>query len=324
MPIILSDRDYPQSFKTLEQKGISLIPEERAIHQDIRPLRIAFLNLMPSAVLKDTEEHWFALVGGTPIQIIPELVCLDDESLASDARRQYLNAFYRSISQIKAEGVDGLIITGANVGDVPFEQVRFFEQLCEIIDWAHENVASTLYSCWAAHAALYHRYGIKREQYYKEGADRKKITGVFTHELPDHLVSPLTRGLSEEVQFPHSRWNGIPRAEVEKKSELQILLESKEAGICLLTGRKGREVYIQGHPEYEANALAKEFFRDRAPDRFGENAPFPVNCFPSNDLSKTPRNHWRSHARVLFDNWINYVYQTTHFDLRKPVMGISE
>lgn len=319
MPIILSDRQYPESFQTLESQGIPLIKEDRALHQDIRPLRIGLLNLMPTAVLKDTEEQFFSLIGSTPLQIIPELVCFDQFS-SSEERKQHLDAFYRPFSQIQKEGLDGLIVTGANLEEVPFEKVEYWEELKTIFSWARENVASTLFSCWGTHAALKHFYGIKRESYIDNLGNPRKITGVFSHHLQNDKISPLTRGLPEEVLCPHSRWKGISPDQVAKHSDLKILLSNQEAGILLASGRNGREVYIQGHPEYERDALKKEFQRDSSPEKFGKNAPFPLHYFPENNPNLDPKNTWRGTGTILFHNWINFVYQTTHFDLQKVLM----
>lgn len=197
--------------------------------------------------------------------------------------------------------------------------VTYWEEFKHLLTWAHENVASTLYSCWSAHAALKIFYDINREQQTNPDGTPQKVTGLFSHALKDQFVSLLTMGLPDVVICPHSHWSGIPRNAVAKEPELKILLENPEAGILLLEGRKGREVYLQGHPEYAADALRKEFERDRSPERFGKNAPLPKNYFLGGGQGFSP-NMWRSNAVVLFHNWINLVYQTTHFDLREPLM----
>lgn len=319
MAIILSDREYPESFATLRGMGVPLITEERAKHQDVRPLRIGFLNLMPTAVMKDTEEQFFFLIGSTPLQIIPEMIAFD-EFVSSEERKKHLDAFYRKFSEVKAEGLDGLIVTGANLEEHSFEEVHYWKELKELLAWAREHVASTLYSCWGAHAALKVFYGIERERYSNADGTPRKITGVFEHKLTDQFVSSLTIGLPDIVLCPHSHWSGVPREDVLKQSELLILLENPEAGILLMEGRKGREVYIQGHPEYAADALRKEYERDRAPDRFGEKAQLPQGYFEGGDEKKPSPNLWRASGVVLFHNWINFVYQTTNFDLKKTLM----
>ena len=319
MTIILSDREYPESFSTLKRMGVPLITKERALHQDIRPLRIGFLNLMPTAVLKDTEEQFFFLIGSTPLQIIPEMITFD-EFVSSEERKKHLDAFYRKFSEVKAEGLDGLIVTGANLEEHSFEEVHYWNELKDLLAWARENVASTLYSCWGAHAALKIFYNIERERYTNPDGTPRKITGLFEHPLRDQFVSPLTVGLPDLVYCPHSHWSGVPREEVLKQNELSILLENPEAGILLMEGRKGRDVYIQGHPEYAADALRKEYERDLSPDRFGERAPFPAHYFAEGNKEKSSPNLWRANGVVLFHNWINFVYQTTNYDLRKALM----
>src|SRR3989338_4801193 len=318
MTIILSDREYPESFETLKNMGVPLITEERAKHQDVRPLRIGFLNLMHTAVMKDTEEQFFFFIGSTPLQIIPEMIAFD-EFVSSDARKKHLDAFYKKFSQIKKEGLDGLIVSGANLEEFAFEDVHYWKEFVEVATWARENVASTLYSCWGAHAALKVFYNIERERYTNPDGTAKKITGIFKHTLADQFASPLTVGLPDVVLCPHSHWSGIPRSEVVKQPELRILLESPEA-IMLIEGRKGREVYVQGHHEYAADALRKEYERDRSPEKYGDKAPMPQDYFEGGDLSKSSPNLWRASAVVLFHNWVNFVYQTTNFDLKKALM----
>jgi homoserine O-succinyltransferase len=319
MTIILSDRQYPESFETLRRKGVPLITEERAAAQDVRPLRIGLLNLMPTAVIGDTEEQFFFLIGGTPLQIIPELIAFDSFT-SSPKRAAHLAAFYRTYSELKAEGLDGLIVSGANVEEYAFEDVAYWRELQDVLDWAREHVASTLYSCWGSHAALKQFYGIERESYTDASGAPRKITGVFPHTLANHLVSPLTVGLPDIVWCPHSHWKGIPRAAT-THPELRVLLENPEAGILLMEGREGRDVYLQGHPEYLWDALGKEYARDASPERFGDHAPFPRGYFPDDDTTRRPPNIWRGTGTIIFRNWINHVYQTTHFDLTKTLMG---
>lgn len=319
MTIILSDRKYPESFDTLEKMGVPLITEERAKHQDIRPLRVGFLNLMPTAVMKDTEEQFFFLVGSTPLQIIPEMITFD-AYVSSETRKKHLDAFYRKFSEVNAEGLDGLIVTGANLEEHSFEEVHYWSEFKKLVEWARKDVASTLYSCWGAHAALKVFYDMERERYANPDGTPRKITGVFKHLLRDQYVSPFTIGLPDVVLCPHSHWSGISRSDVVKQSELSILLENPEAGILLMQGRGGRELYIQGHPEYAADALRKEFERDRTPERFGNKAPLPKGYFADGDLEKSSPNLWRANGVVIFHNWINHVYQTTNFDLKKALM----
>jgi homoserine O-succinyltransferase len=319
MAIILSDRKYPESFITLEKMGVPLITEERARSQDIRPLRIGLLNLMPTAVLKDTEEQFLFFIGSTPLQIIPELISFDLFT-SSEKRKEHLDAFYRKFSSVQKEGLDGLIVTGANIEEYAFEDVHYWDELKSLLTWAREHVASTLYSCWAAHAALKLFYDIDRESYTDREGKPRKITGVFPHNLTDHLASPFTQGLPDTVLCPHSRWKGIPREKVAHAPDLTTLLENDDAGILLISGRDGREVYIQGHPEYAADALRKEYARDQKAEAGGHDVPFPVGYFPGDDIEQTPSNVWRGNGTVFFRNWINFVYQTTHFELGKTMM----
>ena len=318
MSIILSDREYPASFATLRGMGVPLITAERAKLQDIRPLRIGFLNLIPTAAMKDTEEQFFFLIGSTPLQIIPEMIAFD-EFASSAERKNHLDAFYRKFSEVKSEGLDGLIVTGANLEEHSFEEVHYWEEFRELITWAREHVASTLYSCWGAHAALKLFYNIDRETYTDTEGKPRKITGLFSHPLKNHLASSFTQGLPDEVLCPHSHWRGIPGDAVRKVPELQLLLENEEAGVLLVMGRGGRDVYVQGHPEYAADALRKEYRRDR--EKSGPNAPFPKGYFPGDDVNAPPKNLWRSTGTILFGNWVNFVYQTTNFDLKKALMG---
>ena len=319
MAIILNDREYPESFSTLGRLGVPLIDAERAAHQDIRPLRIGLLNLMPTAVMKDTEEQFFFLIGNTPLQIIPELITFND-FVSSDTRKQHLDSFYRKWEGVKKEGLDGLIVSGANLEDKPFEEVTYWDELKDIMDWASSNVASTLSSCWGAHAALKNFYAIDRESYIDAEGSARKMTGVFAHELVDHIASPFTRGLPEMVLCPHSHWKGSPRSAIAAKGELKILLDNDEAGWLLIEGRDGREVYLQGHPEYSADSLKKEYVRDCVLDRDGDQAEFPQHYFPNDDTTGEPHNTWRGTGTIFFHNWINHIYQQTHFDLKKTLM----
>lgn len=318
MTIILSDREYPSSFKKLAKAGIPLISDERAKHQDIRPLRIGLLNLMPTAVLEDTEEQFFFMIGGTPLQIIPELITFD-KFVSSEKRKKHLDAFYKPYSEIKKEGLDGLIVTGANIEEYDYSQVYFWEELKDIIKWAHSHVASTVYSCWGMHAALNIFYDVERETYTNNKGKKRKLTGVFEHELKDHLVSPFTKGMNELVYCPHSRWSGIKKEDLQKNN-IQILLGNNEVGVLLAIGREGREVYLQGHPEYSADSLKKEYLRDLQNITTNDDPQFPLHYFPNDNRECEPRNIWRSTGTILFNNWVNHVYQTTHYILGKGLM----
>jgi len=210
-------------------------------------------------------------------------------------------------------------VSGANLEDYAFEEVHYWKEFEELAKWARDNVASTLYSCWGAHAALKVFYGIERERYTNPDGTPRKITGLFEHKLADQFASPLTVGLPDVFVCPHSHWSGIPRKAVARQKDLRILLESPEA-VLLIDGRKGREVYLQGHPEYASDALRKEYERDRSPERLGEKAPIPQDYFAGGDVNNPSPNLWRASAVVLFHNWVNFVYQTTNFDLKKALM----
>ena len=286
----------------LEKENIFVMTENRARHQDIRPLKIAILNLMPQKMI--TETNLLRCLSNTPLQI--EVDFLQTETYApKNTPKDYLEAFYKKFSQIKNDKYDGLIITGAPVENIDFEDVKYWTELCRIMDWAKENVFSTLYICWGAQAGLYYNYGIN-----KRPLPEKKF-GVFKHRA---LVSgvPIFRGFDDVFKAPHSRHTEVSREDIEKEPRLQLLAISDEAGVYAAMSDDGRQIFILGHPEYEAGTLASEYFRDR--DK-GLPISLPAHYFPNDDDEQQPLVLWRSHAQLLYTNWLNYyVYQATPYD----------
>ena len=288
---------------TLTSENIFVMTEERATSQDIRPLRIAIVNLMPTK--EATETQLLRVLGNTPLQVEP--VFLRTASYTSThTSEEYLQEFYKTFDQVRGEKFDGCIITGAPVEQMPFEEVAYWKELEEVMDWANEHVFSTLYICWAAQAALYHNYGIP-----KYPLPEKKF-GVYRHRV---LVKncKLMRGFDDVFNAPHSRHTEVRRADIEKIPTLQILAESEEAGVFLIQSTDGRQVFVTGHGEYDADTLEKEFLRDK---NAGKPIAPPVNYYPGGDISQPPMVTWRSHANLLYGNWLNYyVYQETPYDL---------
>ncbi|MCL2773979.1 MAG: homoserine O-succinyltransferase [Oscillospiraceae bacterium] len=289
----------------LSKENIFVMPNLIADHQDIRPLKIAVLNIMPTKVI--TETQLIRVLSNTALQV--EIVLLQTSTYQSkNTSNEHLSSFYKSFGQIKNEKFDGLIITGAPVETMPFEEVGYWEELCEIMEWSKFNVYSTLHICWGAQAGLYFHYGINK--YPLE----KKIFGVFAHEVkkPDH---ELVRGFDEIFYAPHSRHTEVRKYDIDLMPDLEILASSPEAGIHIVASKKMRQFYITGHSEYDYDTLAKEYFRDKEK---GLDINLPVNYFPNNDDTKTPKNIWRSHGHLLFSNWLNYfVYQATPYDINK-------
>jgi homoserine O-succinyltransferase len=289
----------------LRNENIFVIEEPRASSQDIRPLRIAVLNLMPLKIM--TETDLLRLISNTPLQV--ELDLIDTESHASkNTPREHIEAFYKTFKEIRNRYYDGFIITGAPVEKVEFEAVDYWKELTEIFDWAKTHVTSTLYICWAAFAGVYHNYGINK--YIIED----KISGVFKHHILD-LKNPIFRGFDDEFYVPHSRYSVWKREEIERVPELKIIADSEDAGIYMIMARGGREFYITGHSEYSPMTLDFEYHRDL--DK-GMNPGIPKNYYTDDDPTKKPIVRWRGHAHLLFSNWLNYfVYQATPYDLNR-------
>lgn len=291
--------------ETLRSENIFVIDEQRASSQDIRPLRIAILNLMPLKIM--TETDLLRLISNTPLQI--ELDFIDTDShVSKNTPREHIETFYKKFDDIKHNNYDGLIITGAPVEKVDFEEVDYWQELTEIFDWAKKHVTSTLYICWAALAGLYHHYGIP-----KYVLDRK-ISGVFKHRIDDEL-NPIFRGFDDVFYVPHSRYSEVRREDIEKVPELKIIAESDDSGIYMVMARGGREFFITGHSEYSPGTLDFEYHRDLEK---GINPAIPANYYLNDDPTQQPIVRWRSHANLLFSNWLNYfVYQETPYDIRE-------
>ncbi|MBQ9782382.1 MAG: homoserine O-succinyltransferase [Clostridia bacterium] len=289
--------------KTLLNENIFVMTETRAITQDIRPLKILILNLMPKKI--ETETQLSRLLGNTPLQVDIELIHSKTHH-SKNTPEDHLLAFYKTFDDVKDNNYDGMIITGAPVENMPFEQVDYWDELTTIMEWSKTHVYSTLHICWGAQAGLYYHYGIK-----KYNLD-EKLFGVFDHTIKNKR-SILFRGFDDVFKVPHSRHTTILEEEVKAVKELRILSTSKDAGVYAIATDGGRQIFITGHPEYDANTLANEYFRD-----LGENKPIkiPKNYFPNDNVKKEPIVSWRSHANLLYSNWLNYyVYQSTPYDI---------
>ena len=301
MPINIPDT-LPAS-RILESENIFVMNQSRAMSQDIRPLRIVILNLMPTKV--ETETQLLRMLGNTPIQVDIELLQTSTHT-SRNTPTHHLLSFYKTFDKIAGQRFDGMIVTGAPVEQMDFEEVDYWEELCSILDWAKRHVYSTLFICWGAQAALYHYYGIPKYTF------PRKLFGVFPHRVlvPNHR---LVRGFDDIFYAPHSRHTGIRTEDIAACPQLEILTTSPHAGVYLAASRDGRQIFVTGHSEYDRDTLAKEYFRDL--DRGLPIEP-PVNYFPENDPSQLPRFTWRGHGNLLYSNWLNYfVYQETPFDL---------
>jgi homoserine O-succinyltransferase/O-acetyltransferase len=303
MPIKIPDQ-LPAK-EILKSENIFVMDENRAVHQDIRPLKIAILNLMPTKIA--TETQLLRLLGNTAIQV--EVTLVRTKSYQSkNTPEEHLLEFYQTFDQIKDQRFDALIITGAPVEHLQFEAVDYWDELKMIMDWGLHNVFSLFYICWGAQAALYHQFGIPK---YPLPA---KQFGVFPHHVIQQNVK-LLRGFDDLFYAPHSRHTEIKRVDIEKVPELEILAESDEAGVYMLGTRDGRQIFVTGHSEYDPLTLKKEYDRDVAA---GLPITIPVNYYPHDDPSLPPVVRWRGHANLLFANWINYyVYQETPYDLNQ-------
>ena len=289
--------------KVLEKENIFVMEHSRALHQDIRPLQILILNLMPAK--DETEKQLLRLLSNSPLQIEVNFLYTATHK-SKHTPREYLMKFYKSFEEVKDKRFDGLIVTGAPVERMPFEEVDYWPELVQIMDWSLTHVYSTMYICWGAQAALYHHYGIQKY------ALKKKLSGVYDHKLnlADH---PLLRGFDDHFWAPHSRFTEVRKSDIEQSPQLQVLATSKEAGAYLSASRNGRQLFIAGHCEYGRNTLAKEYQRDY---KKGLPVELPEHYFPNDDPTKTPVLNWRGHASLLFTNWLNYcVYQETPYDL---------
>jgi homoserine O-succinyltransferase len=288
----------------LESENIFVMTETRAITQDIRPLKIAILNLMPTKIT--TETQLLRLLGNTPLQVDIELIKLETH-VSKNTPEEHLLAFYKPFSEVKNRKFDGLIITGAPVEHLEFNEVDYWNELCEIMDWSVTNVTSTLHICWGAQAGIFRHYGIGKY------ALDKKASGVYPHKVLNNRKM-LLRGFDGTFNAPHSRWTSIDDEAVKNHPELEVLASSPEVGTHIVSTAQGKQIFIFGHMEYDAETLASEYFRDVAKDE--ENTIIPHNYFPDDDPQKKPIVTWRAHANLLFSNWLNYhVYQTTPYDI---------
>ncbi|MDR0315920.1 MAG: homoserine O-succinyltransferase [Treponema sp.] len=304
MPIKIPS-DLP-ACNALREERVFVITGDRAEHQDIRPLRVAIVNLMPTTV--DTEIQLLRLLGNSPLQVDISFLHMGSHE-SKNAPPGHLEKFYTSTSEIvslKAR-FDGLIITGAPVETLPFEEVDYWNELAEIIDYSGKNVFSTLHICWGAQAGLYRRYKIPKQPLVE------KLFGIFPHAVNEQYAV-LFRGFDDEFLAPQSRHTAIDRAAVAADSRLVIQSETEESGVFIVTAREGREIYVTGHLEYDPLTIDREYRRDLAK---GLPIEVPRNYYPDNDPSKAPVVRWRAHAHLFFNNWLNYVYQETPFDLDK-------
>jgi homoserine O-succinyltransferase len=303
MPVTIPDQ-LP-AIELLKQENIFVMDQTRASHQDIRPLKLLILNLMPLKII--TETDLLRLLSNSPLQIEVDFLKLKEHA-SKNTSAEHMEAFYQSFSKLRKKKYDGMIITGAPVEHLPFEEVTYWKELQEIMDWAEQHVFSSLFICWAAQAGLYHHYGIPKN------ALKEKMFGVFRHTVSDDKL-PIFRGFDDEFYVPHSRHTEIKSGDIEKVNGLNILSSSPESGVNMVVGKKGRQLFITGHLEYSRFTLDGEYRRDKA-----RNLPIqiPVNYYPDDDDRLTPVMRWKSAANLLFSNWLNYyVYQETPYDLEE-------
>ncbi len=300
MPIRIPD-NLPAR-KTLEDEGVYVMDSSRASRQDIRPLEFGLLNLMPNK--ERTETQFSRLIGATPLQINLSLVRITEHQ-SKHTSEEYLNTFYQTWEEVKERKFDGFIVTGAPIANIPFEEVRYWPEMLEIMEWTRTNVHHTMFICWGAQAALHHFHGARR---YRMD---KKAFGVFRHQIKNPR-SPFLRGMSDSPMIPVSRYNDIDRTTL--GPNLEILVDNDDYGLCMLGDRSERAVYFLNHLEYDNRSLADEYERDV---KAGLDTPPPANLFPNGDTTAEPENRWRSHAHLLFQNWINEIYQTTPYRLEE-------
>ncbi len=300
MPIKIRS-DLPAR-EILEKENIFVMDEYRAIHQDVRPIEIGILNLMP--LKEDNELQMLRSLSNTPLQVNVTFLAVKTH-VSKNTSQKHLDKFYETFDDIKDRNLDGLIITGAPVEDIPFEEVDYWEEVVGYMDWAKEHVTSTIHLCWGAQAGLYHYYGIQKKQM------DKKVFGVFPHKVLNRKI-PLVRGFDDIFMAPHSRHTETPLSEIEKIEDLTVLAVSEEAGFFLAIDREGKHIFLMGHPEYDRMTLDKEYHRDK--DK-GLDIDIPKNYYPDDDPDKKPLLQWRSHGNILYSNWLNYyVYQQTPYD----------
>ncbi len=300
MPIKIQG-DLPAK-EILEKENIFVMDENRAAHQDIRPIDIAILNLMP--LKEDAELQLLRSLSNTPLQVDVTFLTVSSHE-SKNTSQSHLNKFYLTFEDIKYRSFDGMIITGAPVEQMPYEDVDYWEEVCKIMEWTKTHVTSTLHLCWGAQAGLYYHYGIP-----KHDLEKKKF-GIFRHHVMNRKI-PLVRGFDDYFYAPHSRHTEVRREDIEKIPELTILADSDEAGVFLVTDPEGKKIFVMGHPEYDRLTLDAEYKRDKEK---GLPIDLPVNYYPDNDCTKRPYLQWRSHGNILYANWLNYyVYQQTPYD----------
>ncbi len=301
MPIKISDK-LPAA-KVLRDENIFIMTEKRALKQDIRPLKILILNLMPTKIV--TETQLLRLLGNTSLQV--EIDLLKTSTYQSkNTSFEHLFTFYKVFDEVKNNKYDGLIITGAPVEKMEFEEVEYWNELCEIMEWSKTAVTSVMHICWGAQAALYYHYGVKKLDL------PKKLSGVYLHKVKKKKVK-LLRGFDDEFYAPHSRYTKMSISDIKDVPNLEVLADSKDAGEYIIATRDGKQLFVTGHCEYDNDTLSLEYFRDLEK---GINPEVPENYFPDDDPKKTPIVRWRSHANLLFSNWVNYyLYQETPFNV---------
>ena len=306
MPIRIPN-DLPAA-GTLQQENIFVMPQDRAITQDIRPLEIVLLNLMPTKIV--TETQLSRLLGNTPLQVNLELMHTTSH-VSKNVSQEHLLSFYKSFDELKHRKFDGMVITGAPVELMEFEEVDYWPELCRIMEWSKTHVHSTLHICWGAQAGLYYHYGIQKHKL------PQKLFGVYPHHA-DYKRSILLRGFDATFWVPHSRHTTVLREDIEAVPGLKLLASSEEAGVYAMMNKEGHQIFVTGHSEYDPETLKTEYLRDKAQ---GLPISVPANYFPEDDDTKDPIVRWRGHANLLFSNWLNYfVYQTTPYD----IMSIGE
>ncbi|WP_170450179.1 homoserine O-acetyltransferase MetA [Ruegeria arenilitoris] len=302
MPIKIPS-DLP-AFDVLTKEGVMVMAEDQAARQDIRPLKIGLLNLMPKKI--QTENQFARLIGATPLQIELSLIRMTEHQTKNTAA-EHMEEFYRPFQDVKDQKFDGLIITGAPIEHLEFQDVTYWDELTEVFEWTRTNVHSTFGVCWGGMAMIYHFHGVKKHM-----LDAKAF-GCFRHRNLSP-ASPFLRGFSDDCVIPVSRWTEVRQDEIDAAEGLVTLLGSDEVGPCLVEDRQNRALYIFNHFEYDSDTLKQEYDRDVAN---GTPINVPINYYPDDDPSRTPQNRWRSHAHLLYGNWINEIYQTTPFDMTK-------
>ncbi len=301
MPIKIPN--HLPAVETLTKENIFVMTETRAVTQDIRPLRILLLNLMPTKI--DTETQLARLLGNTPLQVEMDLLYTESHK-SKNTPEDHLLAFYKTFREVRENRYDGMIVTGAPVEQLPFEEVEYWEELCDIFEWTKTHVHSTFHICWGAQAGLYYHFGIPKVPL------PQKLSGVFRH-VVEYRNAILLRGFDDAFMAPHSRHTTVRREDIEAVPGIRILASSPEAGVYAAMTKDGKQIFITGHSEYDADTLKKEYLRDK---KRGMAVEPPVHYFPGDDDTREPLVTWRSHANLLYSNWLNYfVYQTTPYDL---------